>query len=77
MSRSSIPKHSSSSSHTATRESAAFDPAMFLETSKVSTHLESIFQCLLQFRPADPIVFLRDHLRALAKVSCDARSPLG
>ena len=66
MSRSSTPKHTSAAA--APKENAAFDPDLFLQTSQVGNQLESMFQSLLQFRPADPILFLRDHLRALAKV---------
>eukprot|EP00518_Triparma_eleuthera_P010446 CAMPEP_0182477556 /NCGR_PEP_ID=MMETSP1319-20130603/31065_1 /TAXON_ID=172717 /ORGANISM="Bolidomonas pacifica, Strain RCC208" /LENGTH=74 /DNA_ID=CAMNT_0024678803 /DNA_START=1 /DNA_END=222 /DNA_ORIENTATION=- len=65
MSRSSTPKHTSATA--APRESAAFDPDLFLQTSQVGSQIEAMFQSLLLFRPADPILFLRDHLRALAK----------
>ncbi|GMH96592.1 hypothetical protein TrST_g9362 [Triparma strigata] len=46
---------------------SAFDPDTFLKQHNIENVLNDMFQSLLHYRPADPIVFVRDYLSCLAQ----------
>ena len=70
MSRASTPK--SGHRHSASASAApspvhSFSADEFLQSHNLDRHISNMLQALLHYRPADPLLFVRDYLRALAR----------
>ena len=66
MSRVSTPK-SGTRNHQEPPPTQAFNPEKFLHSQGLDRHICEMFQTLLHHRPADPLLFIHEYLKALAR----------
>ncbi|GMI08438.1 hypothetical protein TrRE_jg6030 [Triparma retinervis] len=66
MSRISTPK-SGTRNHQEPPPADVFNPAKFLHSNGLDRHICEMFQTLLHHRPADPLFFIHEYLKALAR----------